>query len=119
MPNPISFTQWHYQNPLAGHTGGFSSDTSPYSLYQQFLGGQAASRQPGPSPGYTPNPPSQPGQPNPFGSVPGVVGLPNRFADLGTVFPHLAATNQQISSLISNNLGGQVTVPDLNYLQDR
>src|SRR6266566_795709 len=110
MPNsPQSYNDW-WPSHRTGGPGNWAGATNVD--YQNYLSGFGTPA-PGPSPGYSPNPAPQAGVPNPFGAVPGPVGLPNRFGDLSQVFPNLPATNQQVSGVLNQQLAGQVPNADV------
>lgn len=46
---------------------------------------------------------------NPFGSVPGAIGTPNPYGDLGSVYPNLSGTNAAASQAILGELRGQLS----------
>jgi len=81
-PKPLSYTEWHYQNPMAGHAGGFASDTSPYSLYQQYVSGLGSGAgAPGGGGGF--GQPPLPGSYDPrFGGIPSTTPPTQSFQDL-------------------------------------
>lgn len=68
-------------------------------------------------PGFSLNPPPQGGQ-GPYGAVPGAVGLPPVYQDLGNVYPNLTGTNAQVSQNILGELAGQLSPETMNSIQD-
>lgn len=115
---PLPYNQWA---PLhrTGGPGNFAGATD--IDYQNYLNtfNQGSPAGAGTNPAYSTNPTPQPGVPNPFGAVPGPVGLPNRFSDLAQVFPNLSATNAQVSGVLNDQIAGRVPNADVAFLQDR
>lgn len=68
---------------------------------------------------YNVNPPPQSGVPNPWGLVPGPVGLPNPSQDLSSVFPNLSGVNSQLSNDIMTQLSGQLNPATIANIQDQ
>lgn len=54
-----------------------------------------------------------------YGAVPGVITAPNPAEDLAAQYPDLFGTNSLISGNIRSGLQGNISQPDLNYMQDQ
>lgn len=53
-----------------------------------------------------------------FGRVPGIVGMPQPFRDLESVYPNLPQTNQAASQDILSNLTGELSPETLSAIHD-